>query len=55
MDKRGNYIYSFPADHSVYFYRPDLSKYEKVYMGSRYVTKIESSGSNSLDLFRDIQ
>ena len=53
VDKRGNYIYSFPADHSVYFYRPDLSKYEKVYMGSRYVSKIESSGSNSLDLFKD--
>ncbi len=53
VDKSGNYIYSFPADHSVYFYRSDLSEHEKVYMGSRYISTIESSDIKSIELLKD--
>lgn len=53
VDNVGNYIYSFPADHSVYFYRSDLSKFEKVYMGSRYISEIKSSDIKSIELLKD--
>lgn len=53
VDKKGRYIYSFPADHSVYFYSPDLTTSEQVYMGSRYISEIVSSDYNSVELLRD--
>lgn len=49
----GRIVYSFPADHSVLFCSSDFSGKEVVYMGSRYADVINSSGQNSLELFKD--
>ena len=46
-------VYSFPADHSVVFCSSNFADREMVYMGSRYADVIESSGQNSLDLFKN--
>lgn len=48
-----NIVYSFPTDHSVYFYSADMSSKKSVYMGSRYADVINSSNQNSLELFKN--
>lgn len=53
VTKDGNYVYSFPADHFVYFYSSDFSLLYKHYMGSRYVAEICSSDSDSFMLFKE--
>jgi len=53
LGQQGEYVYSFPADHFVYFYTPDFKNVRKVYMGSRYSPVIESASYNTFDLIKD--
>lgn len=49
----GYYLYSFPADHYVYFYSSDFATMKKCFMGSRYSSEICSADFDYIDLFKD--
>ena len=49
----GYYLYSFPADHYVYFYSSDFTAMKKCFMGSRYSSEITSADFDYIDLFKD--
>lgn len=49
----GRILYSFPADHYVYFYSPDFAFVKKCFMGSRYSPVITSSDFDLIDLVKD--
>lgn len=53
VDKEGRFIYSHPADHYIYRYSPDLTSYERIYMGSRYIDKICSLEYSTLDIYKN--
>ena len=49
----GGYIYSFPADHNVFFHSTDFSLERICFMGSRYSSDIYSSNLGYIDLLKD--
>lgn len=55
LNQDGNLLLSFLADHNIYCYSLDFKDCKKIYMGSRYIQEIASSGDNALDLFKDKQ